>query len=1105
MLNLEHRWALAASLLCATGVLSQVAVQDHADYITFRNGSLSVVLSKMHKGAIVSLTDCATGHELAATQTEPCLFRLVFTRRGDVSADTVAFSSTDAGQVRCSTKRAAHGQAAELRFSSIAGRRIEARCSATVVEDDPLVHWRISVTTPAPLVLEEIQFPIIVLRETLGDARGDDAAIAGATEDGLYLAPGDWGVGRRRVYTQPGSLAAQFGCYYDPAVGFYTATQDSKGYPKRLTIERVREGLEFAWSHLCYHDRQAPFEVGYDVVCTSFRGQDAATDWRDAADIYKQWARKQPWCARTVAERRDIPDWIKRGCVRMQWELRQDGKPDAVMAWLDRHWEQHFSPLPPFVTLIGFEHVESWVAPKYFPCYPSDEAFLAAVRKTKDMGGHVCLFPSSYQWTLTYKKRPDGSFQWDDRADFGRKGRPHAILNRDGSLLTRAHSWLRGGESAALCRGDAWARRFVSDTLMQLVDRGVEVLQIDQVVGGQWPAGAKSPCFSRDHGHPPGHGLWDADAFRGHMRSLRRTCPQVVFSAESPQELFAQDFGLFDYRHDRASVNTKIWDVAPKRHAPVFPYLYHEFVPVFHIPTHTEPVAIILAHAIVSGEIPSFKARQAEFPGEPVVANGGFERWSRGPVGWTIWHSTETGVATANPDGDTPGAGKLALRLDGERESESIQAYTYVPVDAAPVRVGGTYRLRLRMRSAGLAGTGGITVEALDCPDWRIWKRLGVWRAEVAKAANWTEHEITFAVPTGTQTLRLVLHLRGRGKVWFDDVKLEEIRSDGTAAALVRPGNAVFRLLRQWTQLAAAGAGKYLMLGTMLHPPQLRTGTTRYVVSSGKASSVRVQIYALRKDHRSSVGHTSCPLRITRGVGEWQHKSLDLTIRPGAAELHVPMSLRQKGELLFDDFVLTEVGSTKNLMRNGGFEDWPDPSAPPPGWNHIRQYQDRTYTGKFHREGTDTHSGAFAIRLVSATGSDKVHLKQVLPIDGRALSVGKTYRVTFWAKVRNVARFLPVRAEREFPAILHNAFRAPDGSEAVIAVNITDQPQTGMLRWRGSQTELSLSPWEVSTWRLPRTSAGYGTFLLLPRELKGSVWIDALQLEQGMDATAFEP
>ena len=52
-------------------------------------------------------------------------------------------------------------------------------------------------------------------------------------------------------------------------------------------------------------------------------------------------------------------------------------------------------------------------------------------------------------------------------------------------------------------------------------------------------------------------------------------------------------------------------------------------------------------------------------------------------------------------------------------------------------------------------------------------------------------------------------------------------------------------------------------------------------------------------------------------------------------------------------------------------------------------------------------------------------------------------------------------APREVPAVFHNAFRAPDGSEAVVMVNITDREQAGTLAWGGRETSLTLSPWEL--------------------------------------------
>ena len=43
-------------------------------------------------------------------------------------------------------------------------------------------------------------------------------------------------------------------------------------------------------------------------------------------------------------------------------------------------------------------------------------------------------------------------------------------------------------------------------------------------------------------------------------------------------------------------------------------------------------------------------------------------------------------------------------------------------------------------------------------------------------------------------------------------------------------------------------------------------------------------------------------------------------------------------------------------------------------------------------------------------------------------------------------------------AVQHNAWRAPDGSEAVIAVNATLAKQTATLEWKGREHRLALEP-----------------------------------------------
>jgi hypothetical protein len=1065
------RYILSGVVLLASAapLRGQVGVQEDAERVILRSENSALALSKTAQGAIVSLKDRITGQEFIAPGQNAALFQLVFTRAGEQSGDTITLGAREARRVAVELIRENGRETALLRYEDFAEwPSLAVQCRATVCPGDPLIRWRLGVSGPAALILEDSQFPTMVLVDCLGQERSDDRALAGATEDGAYAAPGDWRVGYRRSYVQPGSLAAQFACLYDPSGGVFTATQDGVGYPKRITVVRLKEGLEYSWSHQSHHTLTAPFTLPYDVVCTAFRSADPTMpcDWRDAADIHKQWAVTQPWCSRTVAERRDIPDWVKRGCIRIQWELRDDGPPEAVQAWLDRNWTKHFPDMPPFLTFFGFERVASWVAPKYEPYYPSDETFTAMTRRIHEMGGHVCLFPSTYQWSLTYDRRPDGSFAWDDTQDFAARGETHAIKDRSGALVKKSPSWIKGGETAALCRGDVWTRAFFCDSVGRMAARGTDVVQLDQVVGGRWPSDDRTVCFSPNHGHPPGFGRWDADAFREQMRQLRnqsdRDYPGMLFSMESPQELFVQEFGLFDYRHARSVINVRAWDQYPRQHAAVFPYLYNEYLPVFHIPSHSEPLALILAQGVVSGEIPSCKPRQIEFPGEALVKNGDFEIPAKQPSGWTVWRNQPQGPARVEHDAADVGAGKAALRLTGSDDREEVHAYQVLPLAESALKIGRSYRLHFMMKSELSGGACAVSIAAMSHSDWQLWKELGVWTREAAPQQAWREDELAFTIPEGTRAMRMTLRLKGKGTAWFDQVRLDERQSDGSYAEVQRSGNAVFHIMSQWAKLAAAGAGKYLMQGRMIHPPRLQAERTSQTVTASKSSSLDVQCYTMQKGLAALVDHASCPVDIPAGTGAWQHKTMDLTVTSGSAEFHVPLSLRQKGELLFDDFELTEVGGNgENLMHNPGFEAWPDAERPAPAWAHIAEYQGKIFKGTYHREEKDVHSGTHAIRLVSASDADAIHIKQVLPVDGKKLTIGKSYRLSFWVKVRDVPRWRPVVVTHDLPAILHNAFRAPDGDTAVILINISGKAQRGRLNGHGTDTDVSLEPWEL--------------------------------------------
>ncbi|MDH7571860.1 MAG: DUF6259 domain-containing protein, partial [Armatimonadota bacterium] len=368
-----------------------------------------------------------------------------------------------------------------MQYSGFPKDGLRVVCTATLRPDEPFVRWRIRVDVPAGLVLEETAFPLVVLRTPLeGDGSGD-AMVLGLTKGGVLRRPVAMKAGSRLAGRQPGSLAAQFATCYQPRAGFYTAAYDGKGFPKETWFGRTADGVESGWRLFSFVSGR--FEPGFDLVQGTFVPATGAADWRDAADLYKTWAVTQPWCARPYAQRRDLPAWMKAGPAMVRFNRTWLAEPEQIEAWRAAYWEPHFGDVPLVTAYWGWEKVESWVTPDYFPVYPSDEAFTRLVAVLRRQGCHAFPWPSGYHWTLTFNRQADGGFSWDDRARFDAVARAHAVHQRDGSLYVRQPSWLRGGSTACLCPGDPWTINWWNrDVCLPLARRGAELIQVDQVV-----------------------------------------------------------------------------------------------------------------------------------------------------------------------------------------------------------------------------------------------------------------------------------------------------------------------------------------------------------------------------------------------------------------------------------------------------------------------------------------------------------------------------------------------------------------------------------------------------------------------------------------------
>jgi len=844
------------------------SVAETPDAVRIENARLLLTLSKAAKGSITSLTDKATGIEFVAAGAP--LFLLDFSTKGQPGAQNPRLSSADAAHLRVRAENHGKTRVAVLEYDDLRQTGVSVVCTATVSEADPLVRWRLSATFPQTLTLEAAHFPLCVLKAPIEGDAAADALVLGSTKGGVIRRPADMKTGVSVSAAQPGSMAAQFGCYYDGRAGLYVAAYDSAGYPKSLSFLRTSEGIEPIWTQNCF--APSPFSLDYDVVMTTFAGADpqTPTDWRDAADIYKRWALAQPWCVRTYAQRTDIPMWMKAGPAMVRFGREWLGEPQTIEQWIDGYWRKSFPDAPLITAYWGWEKVATWVAPDYFPVYPSDKAFTDLVAWSRQRGCHAFLWPSGYHWTLTFGKRPDGSFAWDDRDRFNRIAAPHAVHTRDGKVWQVSPFWLDGGALACMCPGDPWTIDWWNrEIAAPLARRGAEIIQFDQVVGGsfQW-------CYSADHGHPPGPGLWMTQAFERQLRTTRAECrktqPDAVVCFEEPNERFIHLVGIQDYR-DRES---------PYEWASVFNYLYHEFLPTFQ--SNPEPGdTVMAAYCFANGQMPHLMPSMDTGPG-PALANGGFEdHVGQALRGWAQVNGYQGKMWTgtwARDEGEKHG-GAASLRLDNATDGDIVQVSQNVPVGGG-FAVGHTYRLSAWMKTDHV-NPGNAINAATFTSDWK--PTAGCRLPYPPAGAGWTKVSGDFTVGEGSVLLRIMIHVEGKARVWVDDMTLEEVLPGGKLTTTMRAETPPdHKLVRRWVELYRGEGRPYLLFGRMLHPPRLTVRTIAY--KGRQVPAIMHNAYQAPDDSEACilVNATDSP---QAGELRWKDRTIAVSLQAGEAEL----------------------------------------------------------------------------------------------------------------------------------------------------------------------------------------------------------------------------
>ena len=171
----------------------------------------------------------------------------------------------------------------QLRWKTASGIKVKAK--ASLVAEDNLIHWSISVAGLEPG--SSVLYPILDFKKM----ENEDFAISswlGRLEKDPRSGLSAEKPLIRFSSDSPGALSMQMIASYDreSGRGLYLASNDSLSFAKTFTIELDSAKTRFYLTHYPALGNTSKFwNPGYEVITGPFRG-----DWLTAAKIYRRWA-----------------------------------------------------------------------------------------------------------------------------------------------------------------------------------------------------------------------------------------------------------------------------------------------------------------------------------------------------------------------------------------------------------------------------------------------------------------------------------------------------------------------------------------------------------------------------------------------------------------------------------------------------------------------------------------------------------------------------------------------------------------------------------------------------------------------------------------------
>lgn len=524
--------------------------------LSFENSEVYIELRKDING-FKAITDKKTGRNYASGL-DSYIYKLKF---GNNYKDSIEVTSAMASKRKIVRLK----DGIELHYWHEGEIPLNVVCNVSFEKGSSLMKWSIKVNNDSKKTLCLIEYPRISCRTVLETDASDDAVVFPLLEGSLF--PGiKEGVTIKGSY--PGHLSAQLMYYFDPQGGFYYAAHDGEGFQKTLSVSNSKGSLVFSHEYLLPIEYRKEIELPYSVV-TGFSGG----RWEEGAIIYREWAQEQKWCASTLSTK-DTPEWLKKPNLftlvnYTSPDFKSVEKADSI---LKKYHD--FYDVSVITTGWGWEKNGMWIGPDYFPPVNGDNYYSDLTAKVNERGDHLHLYISGFRWgvkkPMTEKKGETRFTSFDGMDLFMKQGKSSTVVDFKGELLLSKLPW---AYNYILCPGSEHARAILDSCFTRVYKWGVSGIDLDQNVGGH-----VDECFSPDHGHPIGAGLWQYKAMKDFLAGMRKNAKLIskdnFTGLEEPCEIFIPQIDVVNSRNFCLTG----WPVCSGAvSVPLYNFLYHQY------------------------------------------------------------------------------------------------------------------------------------------------------------------------------------------------------------------------------------------------------------------------------------------------------------------------------------------------------------------------------------------------------------------------------------------------------------------------------------------------------------------------------------------------